>query len=265
MTEERPSNHSLLPSSGLQPGSPPDSWSDGSDAEMPYSRLSILALTAFCVSLLSLLVFLTGWLAFLPFLAILLACVALRSIHRAEGALFGRALGQTALSLSIIAIVSFSVWRPLYQSGIRHEADQFFRIWFQTIQDGNVPLGLEMQHYYYWGRGNHHLAEEWWPFQYNDEFRHADLRSFLDNKIVRLLLALGEKADIRFYKTLSQTTQPSKNEVQSIYSVTYEDEAGAKKTFFVKMVGEKAYPEGAFRAAGWRLTPYPAFFVPEEF
>ena len=50
--------------------------------------------------------------------------------------------------------------------------------------------------------------------------------------MVRTLLALGPKAQVRFFDTVGQTRQDDDDVVDQLYAVTYEEE-GEKKSFFV--------------------------------
>ncbi len=239
-------------------------WNDGDEGVGVYSRLSIAALLSFFFSLASFLVFFTVWFAFLSVLGILLALFAVYSIRRSEGGLTGLALAHLGLCLSVVSLVAVSSLWPVYHYGIRNEADRFFRIWFSAVQEDDIPLAKGLSSYY-WSRPKHDDKEKWWTNQYANKFAHRDVHTFVDDKLLRVLLALGSKAEVRYYKTLSSESEDSKDVVAAVYSVTYPVEDGKKETFFVKMKGEREYPTGDATSAGWRLASKPELFLPDEF
>lgn len=63
-----------------------------------------------------------------------------------------------------------------------------------------------------------------------------DLYKFLENPLVRTVLALGEKADIRFYQCEDSWGPFGKENVKELFSITYTDENGQKKTFFASVL-----------------------------
>ncbi len=240
-------------------------WNDGDEGENNYARLSIMSLLAFIVALASFLVFLTPWLAFLPAVGILLALLATHSIRRSEGGLTGLRLAHLGLGLSVVSLAAVSVLWPVYRVGIQSEADRFFRIWFRAVQEGDIPQAKELQSYY-WSRPKHDDPEKWWTDQYANKYAHRAVHVYVEDKLLRIMLALGSKADVRYYKMLSLSTEEAKDVAVAVYSVTYAREDGQKETFFVKMSGERTLPDpkGDATSAGWRLTSTPVLFVPKE-
>jgi hypothetical protein len=80
-------------------------------------------------------------------------------------------------------------------------------------------------------------------------------------------MALGDKATVSLYKTLSIHSEQESDMVASIYAVTFPAEAGGMETFFVRIYGKRVYPSDStdFKAAGWRIEGTPAFYLPDEF
>jgi len=240
-------------------------WNDASEnEEMSYRRLNVTALVAFCLGVLSFVIYFSVWFFFVAVIGIVLALVSVWSIRRSEGLFFGLGLAHCGLALSIIALVSVSVLWPYYLYELRLEGNRFFRIWFDALQAENLPLAKGMSSPY-WERPSIDDAEKWWKEQYADKWKHRSIHGYIDNKLVRTLLALGKKAEITYYKTLSSAVGDGKDTVVSIYAVTHPSASGEKETFFVKMTGIRQFPTKDIKNAGWSLDPFPELYVPEEY
>ena len=241
------------------------SWNDASESDSSYTRLSVSALLSVLFGLGTFLVYFTPWFFFLGVVAILLSLVALWTIHRAEGALTGTPLAYFGLCSAVVALVSVFLFWQTYQYGVRREADQFFRLWLTAVQQGNIPQAKEYQSIYT-RRSNAANAEEWWQTQYREKYAHRAVHQFVENKLVRVLMALGNDAKISYYKTLSFHSNPESDTVSSVYAVTFPAESGETATFFVRIHGTRLYPsEPDFKNAGWRLEGTPTFYLPDEF
>ena len=240
-------------------------WNDASEnEESNYRRLSAMALVAFFFGVLSFVIYFSVWFFFIAVIGIVLALLAVWSIHRSEGLLFGGGLAHCGLALSIIALVSVSVMWPYYLYELRLEGNRFFQIWLHALRMNNIPLAKGMSSPY-WERPSIDDEEQWWKSQYADKWKHRSIHGYTDNKLVRTLLALGEKADITYYKTLTASVGDGKDTVVSVYAVTYLSESGEKETFFIKMTGVRQFPTKDVKNAGWLLDPFPELYIPEEY
>ena len=239
-------------------------WNDVSaNEEASYRRLSVPALLAFLFGVLSFVIYFSVWFFFIAVIGITLALVAVWSIRRSEGTLFGIGLAHCGLALSLISLISVSVYWPYYSYGLRLEGNRFFRIWFDALQEGNIPLAKGMGSPY-WERPRLDNEKKWWQDQYGDKWKHRSIHGYTDNKLIRTILALGKKADITYYSTLLSAVGDDKDTVVSVYAVTYFSESGEKETFFIKMTGVRRFPTKNFKKAGWSLESFPEFYVLEE-
>ena len=69
-------------------------------------------------------------------------------------------------------------------------------------------------------------------FRNNVEAR-SDLAKFVHLPVPRTLLALGKRAQIRYYANMGVGTDGDRAQVHYWYTVTFDDESGNKKTFLV--------------------------------
>ncbi|GHT34514.1 hypothetical protein FACS189427_01970 [Planctomycetales bacterium] len=238
------------------------------DEEASYTRLSVLAVLAFIFGLLSFLDFFSFWFAFIGVAGIVLSFAAVWNINRSEGALTGLSFAQLGLACSIISFTAVLVLWPAYHYGIRKEADRFFRLWFQIYTDNSIPVEKKIplamgMNSLYWSRPIMDDLEKWWTTQYDNKFAHHAVHQHLDNKLVRVMLELKNKAEVSYYKTLSVNTTDEKDTVETVYAVTFPADNGEKKTFFLKMTGERRFPSGDVKSAGWTLAKMPEIFTPE--
>ena len=100
-----------------------------------------------------------------------------------------------------------------------------------------------------------------WTYFRNDKESREDLLGFVENPTVRTLLALGERAEYRFYKTAAVGSEGTRGLVSYVYTVTYPDDEskggkqqtgkkpdseeagnsqeGGKRTFFMSVTMER--------------------------
>ena len=241
-------------------------WNDAAEAEATYTRLSVPSLLAALFGAGTFFVYFSPWFFFVGVIAILLSLAALWTIRNGEGTLTGTPLAYFGLCCGIVAIVSLIVFWSAYQYGVRREADQFFRLWFSTVQQGDIPKAKELRAIYA-HRSRAASAEEWWAAQYENKYTHRSVHDYVDNKLLRVLMALGDEATVSYYKTLSIVSGRENDTVVSVYAVTFPGASGMPETFFVRISGKRLYPDAGqnFKAAGWHIESLPAFYLPDEF
>ena len=241
-------------------------WNDVSESEANYTRLCVPALLATLFGLGAFFIYFTFWFFFLGVIAILLGLIALWIIRNGEGTLTGTPLAYFGLCCGFVALVSVAVFWATYQYGVRQEADQFFRLWFAAVQQGDIPRAKEFRAIYS-HRSRAAGVEEWWEEQYGNKFTHRDLHMYVEDKLIRVLMALGDKATVSYYETLSVVSERDNDTVVSVYAVTFPAQYGGNETFFVRIGGKRMYPTDLsdFKAAGWRIEGAPAFYLPDKF
>jgi len=241
-------------------------WNDVSEGEGFYTRPAVSALVSAVLGLATFLIFFSWFFFFLGIIAVLLGLFALWTIRNAEGILTGTAFAYVGLCSAVGALVAAAVFWSAYHYGLRREADQFFRLWFVAVQEGDIPRAKEYQSLYP-HRSQAADAEEWWQMQYAGRFSHRAVHQFVEDELVRVLMALGNEAKVTRYKTLEVTSGKEEDRVTSVFAVTFPAESGDIETFFVRIGGVRAYPQGLpdFKTAGWRIEGVPAFYLPDEF
>lgn len=213
-----------------------------------YHALSNLAVVGLAMGVLSPAALLTPALWFVPFAAIPVCLLALQRIADEWPALVGRKAALVGLWLA----VAFSVAAPLdwnlYRWMIRNEARQYSGVFFDFLRQ-NLP---EKAHQLSISPINRRpFDERLWDSYVHDWDRYQDLKVFLDLPPVRAILALGDKAQVRYYDTESHGYNSEDLFLKQVYAVTFPGKAG-KQTFFVRLTLKRS-PSTRSRESFWRV------------
>ena len=199
----------------------------------PLRGVSILAILAFIGGLFSFLVFLSPSFYFIPAVSFLLAVVSLIRIRMSDGNLIGRGFALMGLWLLIIPCVAVPVKNELYRMRYIQDGKRFVQLWFKTVAEGNILRVKQLGHV------PHCVSPSMTPMNYwrqytGDELTHEELHTFLGNKLLLTLEALGDKAKATYYKTEYISYGKESEDSLVIYAVTYPNEKGDTETFFVQ-------------------------------
>ena len=190
---------------------------------------------------------------FVPATAIIVNIVALARLNR-DKTHFGRKAALAGLALSV-----FFVAAPLAQLAANYAilapqakptADQ----WFKYLQENSPEKALMLR---YVPTARKPFDDNLWTYYRNDGVAKEDLKKFVGDPLVRTLLALGTKADVRFYRTAGVASEGEHGVVFYDYSVTYPVDSGAqgngdKQTFFIRVSMERK-PTERSDLSPWRV------------
>jgi hypothetical protein len=218
------------------------------DAELAaYRALSAQAVVGLLFGLLAPLALVDPLLWWIPMLGVLLSALAIRRIKRNDS-LTGRKMATAGLVLSLLfGAAAPSDWL-LYRRIVRNEARQFSWLWFEFLKQDEpqkahqltlAPAVRQM------------LDHRLWAFYRNDPKLRQALEGYVQAPLVRTLLALGPKAQVRFFDTAGQTRQDDNDVVDELFAVTYEED-GENKSFFVAI--QAVRHKLATGEASWRIT-----------
>ncbi|HEX3727800.1 MAG TPA: DUF4190 domain-containing protein [Pirellulales bacterium] len=185
-----------------------------------------------------------------PIVGILVNLVALRHI-KLDSNRTGRTAALAGLALSIAFLTTpIGQWaanRVMLARQPRPLADK----WFEYLRESHPEKALLLR---YAPDRRPPVDEDAWVYFRNDDEAKDELRAFVKDPLIRALLALGEKAQVRFYKTEATGGTGSLGGVQYIYAVTY-DAADRKQTFFVSIILERR-PTRNPDLNPWRVTSW---------
>jgi hypothetical protein len=252
-------NHGL-PVNRMRPGVPDVHITDAEDAQLAaYRPLAGQAVLGLIGGLLAPLAMIDPLMWAVPVFGLVFSWWALRRIRRYAPAMAGRGMALCGLFLSVLFLATASSEWLAYRAIVRREARQFAPLWFRYLAQDEPQKAhqLTMPPAF-----RQPLDDRLWAaYRKSDDLREG-LQSFVGNPLVKTLLALGPKAQVRFYRSAGQARDRNNDLIDLTYAVTYEEE-GEKKSFFVsvqmmriKMPAGGAdwrilKTEGGVRPAGW--------------
>jgi hypothetical protein len=192
-----------------------------------------------------------------PALGVVVNLYALATMDDSPQAV-GRKPATIGLVLSLLLGAAAPARIYSYEYFQKREARDFAQQWFDALRQDKPHRAYQLTL-----APNDRLDDEhYWVLYRKSTAQQTNLRSYVDTPLVRTLLALGDKADIRLYQNETAQTDGRIDVVRDVYAVSYPDE-GRTKTFFIKAelsrslktesgpIDWKIYTEGGYRPQGW--------------
>lgn len=213
-----------------------------------YQAVSGLAVLGLVFGLLSPLALFSPafWLA--PLVGIAIGLLALDRIAQEAPALIGRKAAVAGLLLSVVFAAAAPTQWLTHRWLVRREAGVFAMAWFDMLRQHEPHKAHQLTDY---PTSRRPLDDALWDYYTSDWPLCQEIRGYVEQPLVRTLLALGDRAEVRHYQTENQTVGVDGDLVCQVYAVTYQ-EHGAKKTFFVRMNLERVGIRQQRRSA-WRV------------
>lgn len=213
-----------------------------------YQAVCGLAVAALVLGLLSASALIHPALWLVPAAAVLLGAAALGRIARNAPALVGRKAAAAGLLLAVLFGTAAPTEWAFHRWLMDRQARRLAVVWFELLALDRPQGALQLtRHPRYRARMDAPIDEAY--------AEGLDARQELENYVqrpeVRALLALGDKARVRYYDTEGQGRAHGNDVVNQVYAVTYDDGSG-KKTWFVGMTLER-YKVEVTGKAQWRI------------
>ncbi len=225
-----------------------------------YRSISAIAVVGFLLSLASPLVFVRPILIFIPLLAGSLCAAAISRISRSDGRLIGKTvavLGLCCVSICVAALPSFVLVR---NSLFNQHAEPVAQQWFDWLRQGSPQKALQMT---VPAGQRQPLDDTLWDFYRGNEEARKALEQFVEREEIRLLLSLGENAEVRCYDYGQVQWVPSQGfGIEQLYAISYN--VGEEKHSFLMRIqlqrsvsasGEIEWRvlsfEGGLKPTGW--------------
>jgi hypothetical protein len=174
------------------------------------------------------------WLAAIA--GVVINVVALRRIAAGAPALVGRKAALVGLTLSAIFFAALPANWLTYRWLLRDEARKCAAIWFDYLRDGQPHKAYQLT------MGppiRDRQDDDLWEFFREGSEARTMLDGFIRRPGIGALVALKDKATVRYYATESQWSEKEADRVYQTYAVTYPDSEGLK-TFFVGLVLDRS-------------------------
>ncbi len=236
---------------------------DPTDTLAQYRAVSRRALAALLLGFASLLALVGPLLWFLPAIGVVVAAAALREIRGSGYVLAGRTAVLVGLCLSLLCGTAAVTHRAAQRWWIRGEAIDVSLAWFQFLLRDQPQLAHQI---------TLRLEErrppgtDLWEFYRGYSVAADALRGFVQQPLIRTLLALNGAATVRYWSTESQQCygrSPSysrRDQLTQVYAVTY-GQAQQRTTFFARLMLQRSVPRGS-PTARWQIIDYEAGIRP---
>ena len=201
----------------------------------PYRSVSLGAVFGLVLGAVSALALVSPAMWMVAAAGVLVNVLAIRAMSTADTLLAGRWMAYLGLFLSLAFGVAgpVDIWagRWLLEKSARPIAEA----WFSALQHGEPEKAQQLRV----TAGSRLPADKDLAEYFRTTAKaHQDLEHFVADPVVKTLLLLGEKAQVRWYAAGEMTTEEGHNSVSPIYAVTFDDH-GTKTTFFVALTLER--------------------------
>lgn len=225
-----------------------DGSADGLADVDSYRAVSPWAVLTLLFGVASGLAFVHPLLALIPVLALFAGALALRQIRHYWPTYIGRWAALLGLWLAVLVLVAvptrWFVWHVLVEAEATRFGDQFMQLLAAgkpiEAHQLSLPVNLRLP-----------PDDSMLEIYRSDPARIEGVRSFVADRPMRALLALGERADIRLYEVESVMTNGSSAAVSLLYAITFDDQ-GTRRTFFERLILLRESRPGASRS-GWKV------------
>jgi len=216
-----------------------------------YRSVSGLAVVGLLAGLLSWLAMLSPMLWGLPPAGLILNAIALRRIAISAPAMVGRKAALAGLLLSAAFSAAGPAQWTTYRWMLRNEARQFGLMWFDFLAKGQPHKAIELRSP---PASRPPLDDALWRKYPQNSRARREIEGFVRRPSVRVLLALRDKALVRYYDTEAQWQDRTGDWVYQTFAVTCPVE-GQPTTFFVGLVMERSLASSENRAF-WHVSSF---------
>jgi len=235
--------------------------SEPGDAEViQYRAISGLAVGGLVVALVSPVALAHPLLWAVPLAGVVLCLLALRQIARHAPALIGRKAAVAGVILSVVwGVAGPSEWL-VYRRLIDAEGRRFaLDCWFEFLRNNEPQKAYELTK-----PPEARLPLDvglWNRYSTGSDFQREELLNYVRQPEIQSLLALGDRARVRYYDTESRSRSKGDGVLKQVYAVTY-TEAGQRKSFFVRLTLRRHYVADTGQAY-WEVDNHEAAIRPK--
>ena len=224
-----------------------------------YRGVSVPAVAALVLGLLSPLAMIGPLLWIVPGVGVAMSLVALRGIAASDGALVGRGAARFGLCLALVFAAAASSANLSHSWWLRGEAREFIGAWFELLRSDEPHKAAQLT---VDPSARQPLDGTLWTYYRTAPDARERLEEFVQEPLVHGLLALGDRAEVRYWATEVASTIDRTSHVSQIYAVTF-GEGAERQTFFARLAAErKVHPNSG--AAHWRVVGYRGGVTPFE-
>jgi len=227
------------------------SWTSDS-ASPEYRPVSVWAIAGLLSGLAGAVVLIDSMLWPIPVAGLGLSATALVQLAR-RPYYAGRWLARVGLFLALVFAVAAPVESLYYRWRVQREAVAFSRLWFEFLAKRQPQMAFQLTRE---ARTRPPLDSALWDFYRRDTNAYEELQHYITRPLIRTLLNLGEKAEVRYMQTEMQYREADRDNLDLVYAVTYE--APERQSFFVRLRLERSVlwaksGSDLWAKGGWQL------------
>lgn len=213
-----------------------------------YRTVSVPAILGLLLGVSSMVTLVSPIMLIVPLAGILLNIRALVGLADRRSNQTGRGLAYLGLFLAVL----FAVAGPVDSWGNRWFLERSARpvidAWFESLRQRQPERALQLTLTAILRRPLDDKLDRYYRTHLE---AHRQLETYVADPLVKTLLLLGERAQVRLYDSEPPVVEDRREKLSQTYAVTYDDE-GKKTTFFVTLWLERALDKsGQLR---WRIT-----------
>jgi len=201
----------------------------------------------------------------IPLVGVVVCGLALRQVRTSGRPVSGRTAALVGLALALFCGTAGLSKQASHSWSVRREARLFCRQWFELLAQGQPQKAYQLIE----APGAQQPLDDglWEHYRKLPEAR-AGLQQFVQNPLVRALLALEDRAQIGYWKTERQIRlvgplfAPIKERISQFYSVTYSN-GHHRTTFFARLATVRTVDRETGRA-GWQVVGYTGGVRPDS-
>lgn len=195
-----------------------------------------------------------------PLAGVILCLLALRQIARHAPALIGRKAAVAGLILSVMSGIAGPTEWLAYGRLIDAEGRRFaIDCWFEFLRNNEPHKAHQLTTP---PEARLPLDEALWNrYATGSDFQREELLNYVRQPEIQSLLALGDRARVRFYDTESRYRSEGDGVLKQVYAVTY-TEAGQRKSFFIRLTLRRHYVADTGQAY-WEIDNHEAAIRPK--
>lgn len=237
-------------------------FSDAPDPDAgQYQAFSSLAGAGAVLGVLSAAALLSPGFWVLPIAGLVLSAVALGRIARNAPWLSGRKTAMWGLALSLVFGTTACTNTLVFRWCACNEARQMADLWFSFLRDSKPQFAHQLEQE---PDDRQPLNELLLDYYRREKRQHRALYEFANQPIIRTLMALGDRAKVRYYATEAAEPNGQAYYVRLVYAITLEDPGKEPTTFFLALHLQRARLTKA-PLSDWRILRPEAPYRPEFF
>ena len=243
-------------------------WSEAeSEPMVEYRSLSLSALLTLIFGVLSLTMVFHWGFFFIPILTLFFGIISLQRFRASGNMLFGKSMIGLGLFFSLFFCCFYFVSWFVYEQVLISQARAFAPLVFETLKTDDIPAFLDIKRARFSRAKRIMDKEERWATLGKHEMEVESINGIANDKLVRTMIALGDDAEIAFYKVIGIYHLQSP-EVALMYSVTYPGKDG-KETFFLNLWMSRSSQDEQVQGktvqqVGWLLKNISGPVLPKE-